>query len=758
MLKQNSWRSSREAAWIASGLAGFYLLLGLLFHAQGWFGWVREGALLLVSLLAAFALGKAALHNREKGQQAAIAWGLLALAHLLFALGAGLRLPLQFGLGKAPFSDMVVLYLAYSATALSLLYFLLFAAGLLILPISLPGASERLKYRIDLAIIFLAGGVLVWNFLIAPGMQQSGWGLLSAAQIVAYPVLGLALATVLLRFLYYHSRQSVHQPLLLLEWSSAAAIIGTLVFAIEMRLGSAPADWLAEAAYLAAFALAGLAGLAQRQEPVDQQTASKPKAALAWIPYLPYLLGILAFFLLVGYERAMVPFVALASIVGVIFALIILRQVVSLRENARLYENELRRRRLAEALSQAGRELTGNLEFELVPGLVLDQLAAVLPYERCSIMIERDNMLIIAAQRGFPKDERTRNLRIKIREDDVFLEMAHTQQPVVYPDITQVQGWQIVPWLPLNKSWMGVPLIVHDRAIGMLSITRRPADAFSPDDALLAVAFAGQAAIALENARLYGELAHAYHNLEILDRTKSRFIEVVAHELRTPLTIIKGYSQALSSQPATRSDPALGPYLDGILRGIDRMHETVNDMLAVTKIDAQELKLRKKPTLLSIVLGEAAQKFEAALQERSLTLSMEGLKGLPPIQADPDLLNKVFMHLIQNAIKYTPDGGKISITAEHDEQSRMIEVVVSDNGIGIDPEQQQVIFEKFYQGGEAALHSSGKTKFKGGGPGLGLAIARGIVVAHSGRIWVESPGCDEQACPGSQFHLRLPVE
>jgi signal transduction histidine kinase len=114
-----------------------------------------------------------------------------------------------------------------------------------------------------------------------------------------------------------------------------------------------------------------------------------------------------------------------------------------------------------------------------------------------------------------------------------------------------------------------------------------------------------------------------------------------------------------------------------------------------------------------------------------------------------------------NAIKYTPDGGHICINARitNDEpEYAEVEVVVTDTGIGIAPQHHELIFEKFYQTGEVMLHSSGKTKFKGGGPGLGLAIARGIVEAHEGRIWVESPGYDETTFPGSKFYVRLPVD
>jgi signal transduction histidine kinase len=136
---------------------------------------------------------------------------------------------------------------------------------------------------------------------------------------------------------------------------------------------------------------------------------------------------------------------------------------------------------------------------------------------------------------------------------------------------------------------------------------------------------------------------------------------------------------------------------------------------------------------------------------------------LPTIEGDLDALRKVFYHLLINAIKYTPDGGQITVTGralspgEYNLADGGIEIVVGDTGIGIDPNLQDLIFTKFYQTGQVALHSSGKTKFKGGGPGLGLAIVKGIVQAHNGLIWVESPGHDERALPGSRFYVVLPL-
>jgi len=254
------------------------------------------------------------------------------------------------------------------------------------------------------------------------------------------------------------------------------------------------------------------------------------------------------------------------------------------------------------------------------------------------------------------------------------------------------------------------------------------------------------------------ELERANHILAQMDRTKVSFISVSAHELRTPLTLIQGYSQMLLSK--TEQDPSLKPLARGLVDGSDRMLDVVNNMLDVTRIDSKLLKPLFDKVQVDEIVARAQTTFEDALKERKLTLSTDQLDQLPPLHADPDLLYKAFYHLMMNAIKYTPDGGRITVSGRVVEETPgkpEAEVVISDTGIGIDPEHHELVFEKFYQTGELKLHSSGRTKFKGGGPGLGLAIVRGIVEAHGGRVWVESPGHDEEKYPGSRFFMRLPL-
>jgi signal transduction histidine kinase len=256
------------------------------------------------------------------------------------------------------------------------------------------------------------------------------------------------------------------------------------------------------------------------------------------------------------------------------------------------------------------------------------------------------------------------------------------------------------------------------------------------------------------------ELRQAYHNLERLDRAKGDFISVVGHELRTPLTVISGYANMLKSAPGVRDDANLRLFTDGITTSIDRLQIIISSILDVSKIDTAALKVRMVPTSIVVLIKEIAADFRDAFAERRQAFEIAGVDQLPYIMADSDLLYKAFYHLIVNAIKYTPDRGRITVSgavARNGAGKDVIEIVVADTGIGIDKEHHELIFDKFYQTGEVMLHSSGITKFKGGGPGLGLAIAKGAVLAHGGEIWVESPGFDEHKLPGSRFFVRLPL-
>jgi signal transduction histidine kinase len=450
---------------------------------------------------------------------------------------------------------------------------------------------------------------------------------------------------------------------------------------------------------------------------------------------------------------------------------------------------------LSQSMQQIAQAMASTLDMMEVPDLVLEQLPAVVPYERGSILLREGEALRIVAQRGFPPGWPISDARIPIRQGDVFQQIVETRQALLIDDVTATSAWQQAEGLPLNYSWLGVPLVARDRVIGMVSLTRQERAAFKPEEVSFIAASASQAAVALVNAALLNdlkrfndqleylvrerteELKSAYSRLEKIDRAKSSFISVTEHELRTPLTLIQGYASLLDSM--LKEDKTASELTRGIMTGEQRLLEVVNNMLTVSKIDNQVLELRKTRIDVWLIIKIVRAEFKAALSDRCMVMDIDDSEALPEIYADTELLGKLFRNLFSNAIKYTPDGGSIRVTARNIPTSRLtpgpflpgtfdiddfpqgdqpaIEILVSDNGIGIDPPYHELIFEKFYQMGVVDLHSSGKTKFKGGGPGLGLAIARGIAQAHKGKIWVESPGHDEAACPGSCFHVVLPV-
>lgn len=433
---------------------------------------------------------------------------------------------------------------------------------------------------------------------------------------------------------------------------------------------------------------------------------------------------------------------------------------------------------LSHSMEQIARAMASSLDMVEVPNLILEQLPEVVPYERGSILLSEGKALRIVAERGFPPNWPVTDARIPIRQGDVFQQIVQTGQALLVDDVMKTPAWQQVEGLPVNHSWLGVPLLSKDRVIGMVSLTRREPAAFRPEEVALIQASASQAAVALINAGLLNdlqrfneqleqlvqkrteELKQAYAKLEKIDQTKTAFISVAAHELRTPLTLIKGYASLLSTTVQENKDAS--DLVDGIVTGERRLLEIINSMVDVSKIDNQALDVHKSLTSIVLIAKIIRSEFEPALKARRIQCSIQDMEQLPPIEADTELLSKLFRHLIGNAIKFTPDGGTVTISgklvsAGGSGRGEAVEILIRDTGIGIDPAHQELIFEKFYQMNSIELHSSGKTKFKGGGPGLGLSISRGIVRAHGGRIWAESPGCDERTCPGSCFHIVLPV-
>ncbi len=270
------------------------------------------------------------------------------------------------------------------------------------------------------------------------------------------------------------------------------------------------------------------------------------------------------------------------------------------------------------------------------------------------------------------------------------------------------------------------------------------------------LAFAAQKEMEERLHRLNARWEEIRQEVERLSQAKATFISVAAHELRTPLTVIEGYA-AMMQEPLERlNHEELRQYLKGIRRGVARMREIVNDLVDLSLLNADLFEISFQPLWLNRIFQGLALELESVLRERKQTLEVRDFPGSDlRLYGDPERLRQAFYNLLTNAIKFTPDGGRITVDGRL--LPGFVEVTVSDTGIGIAPEHQEYIFDFFARVGNPLTHSSSKTKFKGGGPGLGLPITKGIIEAHGGTIWVESPGYDEERCPGSTFHVLLPL-
>jgi signal transduction histidine kinase len=270
------------------------------------------------------------------------------------------------------------------------------------------------------------------------------------------------------------------------------------------------------------------------------------------------------------------------------------------------------------------------------------------------------------------------------------------------------------------------------------------------------------------------DLQQANAELRRTDELKSKFISMASHELRTPLAVIQGYLTILQTQLSAMDVPineTARLSLAGLDKGVARLKTIVEDMLDVVRIEGKTFPVHREPTVIKETVMAAIRKLERDAQARQLTIRVDPMEGLPVIRADGKCLKQVFFNLLSNAIKYTPDGGRIDISvnvtrgielARYDRPTSssgdFLHIVFQDTGVGIAPEEQERIFDLFYEVRDPDLHSTSKTSFMGSGLGLGLAIARGIVEAHGGFLWAESEGFDKEKCPGSRLHVLLPIE
>jgi signal transduction histidine kinase len=329
----------------------------------------------------------------------------------------------------------------------------------------------------------------------------------------------------------------------------------------------------------------------------------------------------------------------------------------------------------------------------------------------------------------------------------VTTQVVELRQPVQIPDIAVEGAYESPVRSALidagHRALLGVPLLSEDEVIGVLAVTSKTPGEFASDAVRLLSTFATQSALAIQNARLFREIADTSQQLEAASRHKSEFLANMSHELRTPLNAIIGFSEVLLERMFGEVNAKQAEYLQDILGSGRHLLSLINDILDLSKVEAGRLELGLGRFHLPTALDNALTLVRERASRHGIALDVAVAAGVGDVVADERKVKQILLNLLSNAVKFTPEGGRVVLTATP--ADGVIKISVSDTGIGIAPEDQAAIFEEFRQVG----HDDTR---KQEGTGLGLTLAKKFVELHGGQIWVRS-----QVGQGSTFAFTLPV-
>jgi signal transduction histidine kinase len=392
---------------------------------------------------------------------------------------------------------------------------------------------------------------------------------------------------------------------------------------------------------------------------------------------------------------------------------------------------------------QISQILSGTLDLDKLLSLILAAATELTDTESASILLldKSGSELHFTASSGQPI-EKLAELKVPI-EGSLAGSILTAGKPMVLQDArhdprhyTGVD--QQIDFV--SRSILGVPLMLQDKPIGVLeALNKSGEDVFTEEDGQVLMALAAQAAVAIANAQLVMALQLAYKQLNEVDRLKSDFIAIASHELRTPLGLILGYAAMLKDD----ANAETAQQLDVVLNSALRLRELIDDMVNLQYLAEGQANLEVGEFSIQDLVQVGVQSVNEICTSKQHTLAFD----LPPqplrVKADRAKIALVLNNLLTNAIKFTEPQGRIAISAEpHDGE---VWVHVADTGIGVPASDLELIFDRFYQ---VEPHLTRKY----GGLGLGLAIAKGMVELHGGRIW-----CESVVGLGSRFTFSLPA-
>ena len=420
-------------------------------------------------------------------------------------------------------------------------------------------------------------------------------------------------------------------------------------------------------------------------------------------------------------------------------------------------------------LHQTGIAITSTLDIQKLFATVLQLLRKNLGFHRMVLVLQDPDHKkgIVSEVSGISPEleQQVRHLEFPIISGTLDETLLILGRPVLAYDLEEVSHKMNPLILPFCRrmgvmSFICAPLLIHQRVLGYLGADRGN-QRCTQEDLDLLLTIASHVAVAIDNAQTYEDveklaqtleervaertqdLRSANDRLRELDQLKSSFVSIVSHELRTPMTSIKGLVENMLDGLTGDLNDRQTFYLGRVKYNIERLTRMINDLLDLSRIEAGRMNLHQSAVNIGSLAREVVETLQPLAQERSLILEAQVAAAIGIIQGDRDKLIQIFTNLINNALKFTESPGTVTVEVRQRDDD-MIQTCVIDTGCGISPEEQQIIFERFYRGQSSEM--------KNRGAGLGLAITRSLVELHGGSIWVESVLGE-----GSRFYFILPV-